>query len=110
MAGIIMFVYIITNVSMSMYALSFADYALAIFPFLNRKLIAFIILTLFFVINLLGVDKMAKVQNAVVAVMLIALLLFVGFGIGKVQPDYLTQDFLTNGIGGIFRLGISHLP
>lgn len=69
---------------MSMYALSFADYALAIFPFLNRKLIAFIILTLFFVINLLGVDKMAKVQNAVVAVMLIALLLFVGFGIGKV--------------------------
>ena len=98
-----MFVYIITNVSMSMYALSFADYALAIFPFLNRKLIAFIILTLFFVINLLGVDKMAKVQNTVVAVMLIALLLFVGFGIGKVQPDYLTQDFLTNGIGGIFQ-------
>lgn len=101
MAGIIMFVYIITNISMSMYALSFADYALAFLPSVPRQLIAFVILTLFFIINLFGVDKMAKVQNLIVSVMCIALVAFVAFGIGKISPDYFSEGFMPNGIIGI---------
>ena len=85
MAGIIMFVYIITNISM--YALSFADYAMAFLPSAPRQLIAFAILTVIFGINILGVDKMAKVQNVIVAVMCVALLAFAAFGVGKVRPE-----------------------
>lgn len=103
MAGLIMFVYIITNISMSMYALSFADYALAFLPNASRQLIAFVVLTLFFVINILGVDKMAKVQNAIVVIMCVALIVFVGFGIGKISPDYFSEGFMPNGIMGIFQ-------
>lgn len=103
MAGIIMFVYIITNISMSMYALSFADYALAFLPSASRQLIAFAVLTLFFVINLFGVDKMAKVQNLIVSVMCIALIVFVACGIGKISPDYFSEGFMPNGILGVFQ-------
>lgn len=103
MAGIIMFVYIITNISMSMYALSFADYAMAFLPSAPRQLIAFAILTIIFVINIFGVDKMAKVQNVIVAVMCAALLVFAAFGVGKVSPDYFTEGFMPNGIGGILQ-------
>lgn len=101
MAGIIMFVYIITNISM--YALSFADYAMAFLPSAPRQLIAFAILTVIFGINILGVDKMAKVQNVIVAVMCVALLAFAAFGVGKVSPDYFTEGFMPNGIGGILQ-------
>ena len=78
MAGIIMFVYIITNISMSMYFL----------PSAPRQLIAF---------------AMAKVQNVIVAVMCAALLVFAAFGVGKVSPDYFTEGFMPNGIGGILQ-------
>ena len=88
MAGIIMFVYIITNISMSMYVLSFADYAMAFLPSAPRQLIAF---------------AMAKVQNVIVAVMCAALLVFAAFGVGKVSPDYFTEGFMPNGIGGILQ-------
>ena len=101
MAGIIMFVYIITNISM--YALSFSDYAMAFLPSAPRQLIAFAILTVIFGINILGVDKMAKVQNVIVAVMCVALLAFAAFGVGKVSPDYFTEGFMPNGIGGILQ-------
>lgn len=103
MAGIVMFVYIVTNISMSMYALSFADYALAFLPGASRQLIAFAVLTLFFVINLLGVDKMAKVQNVIVGIMCIALVIFIAFGIGKISPDYFSEGFLPGGVMGIFQ-------
>lgn len=103
LAGFLMFVSVIGNISLSMYALSFADYALAFLPTASRMLIAFVILTFFYVINLLGIDKMAKVQNVIVVVMIVALFVFVGFGIGKVSPDYLSEGFLPGGILGIFQ-------
>ncbi len=103
LAGFLLVVTVISNISLSMYALSFADYALAFVPMLPRKLIAFVILTLFYVVNLFGIDKMAKVQNLIVGTMCVALLAFVGFGIGKVSPDYLANDFMTNGVPGLVQ-------
>lgn len=103
MAGFLMFATVVGNLSLAMYALSLADYALAFLPFVPRKLIALVALTFFYIVNLLGIDKMAKVQNVIVVVMCAALLLFIGFGLGKVSPDYLAEDFMTGGALGLIQ-------
>ncbi len=103
LAGFLMFAMVIGNIALAMYALSFADYALAFLPGVSRKLIALAVLTLFYVINLLGVDKMAKVQNVIVVVMCVALVIFVAFGLGKVSPDYFNEDFMPGGVVGLVQ-------
>lgn len=67
----------------------------------SRQLIALTVLTAFYVINMLGIDKMAKVQNIIVIVMCVSLIVFVGFGLGKVSPNYFTEDFMTGGALGL---------
>lgn len=46
---------LLTSVTLSMYALSFADYAMPFLPWITRKAIALGILTLLFAINVFGV-------------------------------------------------------
>ena len=61
-----------------MYALSFADYMLGLIPALAtngfvRQLIALIVLTVFYVTNLMGIEGAAKLQNAMMLIMILAL-------------------------------------
>lgn len=105
MAGIYTIVNTLSNLSLAMYSLSFASYFISLFGFGNEKVIALIVTTLFFVINIVGVDVMAKFQNLIVVMLCVALGLFAAFGIGHVQPDYLTEGFLTGGIGGLLQAG-----
>lgn len=102
-SGFFIIMHILNNVTFGMYGLSFANYFIAFFGVGTTKVIAIIILTLFFVINITGVDIMARFQNIVVILMCIALGLFAAFGVSKVSPDYLTQDFMINGIGGLLQ-------
>mgnify|MGYP002794775108 CR=1 FL=1 len=104
-AGYYSVVYFITNMSLAMYALSFAEYALALLPTGgNQKVIALIVGTLFFVLNYFGVDLMAKIQNLLVIVLLISLTMFAVFGLPHVDlVNYFSNAdglFLTDGIGG----------
>ncbi|MCD7895127.1 MAG: APC family permease [Planctomycetaceae bacterium] len=102
-AGVFIILFIAMNVGISMYALSFADYFLALFlPSVGRKTVAIAILIIFYLINMFGVDKMAKAQNLIVVVMVVALGLLAVFGIGKVDPDYLSGNLLPNGYKGLF--------
>jgi APA family basic amino acid/polyamine antiporter len=102
-AGVYIILFIISNVSIALYALSFADYFLALFmPFGSAKIVAFICITFFYLLNFFGIDKMAKVQNVIVIIMCISLGLFAAFGIGKVTPDFIAKDFFTNGLRGVF--------
>jgi len=105
MAGIYTVVNTLSNLSLAMYSLSFASYFISLFGFGNEKIIALIVTTLFFVINIVGVDVMAKFQNIIVIMLCVALGLFAAFGVGHIQPDYLTEGFLTNGIGGLLQAG-----
>lgn len=100
-SGLWVIFFLFANISLGMYGLSFAEYFVPFFGFGNVKVIAIIILTLFFILNLFGIDKMAKVQNIIVVLMCIALGLLAAFGLGKVQPDFFTEGFTTNGIVGI---------
>ncbi len=102
-AGVFIILFIAMNVGISMYALSFADYFLALFvPSIGRKTVAIAILVIFYLINMFGVDKMAKAQNLIVVVMVVALGLLAVFGVGKVDPEYLSGNLLPNGYKGLF--------
>jgi APA family basic amino acid/polyamine antiporter len=101
--GINVIVYLVMNLSLTMYGLSFADYFLRFFPQFPRQAVAIGVMTIFWLLNMFGIDKMAKVQNIIVAVMCISLGLLAVFGISEVQPGYFEEGFLTGGITGMLQ-------
>ena len=105
MAGIYTVVNTLSNLSLAMYSLSFASYFISLFGFGNEKVIALIVTTVFFVINIIGVDVMAKFQNVIVILLCVALGTFAALGAGHIQPGYFSEGFLTGGIGGLLQAG-----
>ena len=104
-AGYYSVVYFITNMSLAMYALSFAQYALALLPTGgSQKVIALVVGTLFFILNYFGVDLMAKIQNLLVVVLLLSLTIFAVFGLPQVDlVNYFSNAdgmFMTQGVSG----------
>lgn len=105
-AGFYMIIYIIQNISIAMYALSFADYVISLIPALagTGPIIAFVVLTAFFVLNIYGVQGAAWVQNALVLLLAGALAVFIVFGVPNVQPGYFQQPgFMTGGAYGLLH-------
>lgn len=76
---------VVGQLVLAMFAITFATYAGDLIPGINQKLVAFAILTLCFVMNILGVDFMAKLQNVLVVVLVAAMGLFIAFGLPKVD-------------------------
>ena len=112
-AGYYSVVYFITNMSLAMYALSFAQYALALLPTGgSQKVIALVVGTLFFILNYFGVALMAKIQNLLVVVLLLSLTIFAVFGLPQVDlANYFSNAdglFMTDGIGG-FLTAVAYL-
>ena len=112
-AGYYSVVYFITNMSLAMYALSFAQYAIALLPSGgSEKVIALVVGTAFFVLNYFGVDLMAKIQNLLVIVLVISLAMFAVFGLPQVDlAAYFSNAdglFMTDGIGG-FLTAVAYL-
>ena len=112
-AGYYSVVYFITNMSLAMYALSFAQYAIALLPSGgSEKMIALVVGTLFFILNYFGVDLMAKIQNLLVIVLLLSLTMFAVFGLPQVDlAAYFSNAdglFMTDGIGG-FLTAVAYL-
>lgn len=80
--------HITTNIMIATYALSFASYLVSIVAGLDEHMVAMAILTLFFLTNLVG-TKSAALLNKIMTVCLIGgLLLFIVYGIGKVDLGY----------------------
>lgn len=100
-AGVYSVIFISFFFGASMYALSFADYVLDFFPDLNGKLIAFLCLTVFFLLNIFGVQLAAKVQYVLVIILILALSAFIIFGVPDVKPDFFSgNDFFYGGFSG----------
>lgn len=99
-AGMYIILNVMQNVSLAMYPLAFADYFASLFGFGSVKVIALLVLTLFFVVNIVGVDVMAKFQNIIVVLMCVALALFAALGVRHIQPDFFTNGFFTGGTTG----------
>lgn len=90
-SGFYIIIYIVGNISIGMYALSLADYLLALVPGIPRVPLAVAALTLFFVINLFGVKDAAIVQNVMVIVLAVALGVFAAVGVFNIEPGYFTN-------------------
>ena len=95
---------------LAMFAITFAEYMCSLLPGLNQTVIAFAILTICYVMNLLGIDLAAKLQNVLVVVLLAALVLFIGFGLPKVDWSVFKgiDAIMPNGVVG-FLTGASLL-
>ncbi len=70
---------------LAMFAITFAEYACSLVPGLSQTWVAFGVLTICFVMNVLGVDFAAKLQNVLVIILVAAMVLFVAFGLPKVD-------------------------
>ncbi|MEG1338845.1 APC family permease [Cetobacterium sp.] len=102
LAGAFLIINIITNVSLSMYALSFAEYFCSSIDGFNIRIVACICLTMVTILNIIGVKSAAKLQTILVLVLASAIALFCAFGVFKIQPNYIqTGGFTPDGIGGI---------
>lgn len=96
------FLYIAYNLTLSLYAISFADYMQTLIPSVPFKLIAFLFLTLFFIINLFGIKKAAKVENIMVIALIAALSMFIFFGLPKVNFEVFNSgQMFPNGLRGM---------
>lgn len=103
-SGVYMVIFIFANISIAMYAISFAEYFLALIPGIPVTLLAALVLTLFYLANLRGIEGAAKIQNLLIILLLGAIVTFIAFGVGKVQPGFFevsSPDFMVNGPLGI---------
>ena len=61
-AGLYSVVFISNFFGAATYSISVADYVLSAFPEVNTRVVAFAVLTLFIILNLIGIKTVAKVQ------------------------------------------------
>ena len=101
------YVYFLGRLTIAIFGISFAQYLASLVPALSgeipQRLVALTVLTLFFVVNLFGVKAAAKLQNIMCIVLICGILVFILFGIGKVDfGTYFTEGFFTGGFGGFY--------
>ena len=77
---------LITHILIALFALGFAEYALALLPDLNKKYVALSILVTFYLVNLLGIRQAAALQKVMITFLLIGLSSLIFFGI--LEVDY----------------------
>ena len=70
---------------LAMFAITFATYAGELIPGINETLVAFAILTVCYIFNILGVEMAAKLQKILVVILVAAMAVFVAFGLPKVD-------------------------
>ena len=99
-------IFVLSQVLISTFALGFASYVAAIFPNVNQRLVAAGALALAVIVNLIGLKTTAKVQNCMVALLLISLGVYIIFGMPKVEWSNLTptlSNLMPNGTLGFLR-------
>lgn len=108
-AGAYMITYIVGNLSIATYAISFTDYFLGLTGLaVPPVVIGVVCLTLFYILNLFGIQGAAIIQNSMVVILAAALVIFMAFGVGKVNWDGAFgggADWMTGGLNGLFMAG-----
>jgi APA family basic amino acid/polyamine antiporter len=90
---------LVTHILISLFALGFAQYAVALVPDLDIRVIAIGILLIFYVVNLVGVKQAAAVQKVMIVLLLCGLSSLILFGILEVDYSHFTdqQQLFPNG-------------
>lgn len=107
--GMFSFMYLTQCLSLSLFGASASAYLGDIIPALSghaaRVVVGVALLTFFFVVNLMGVDIMAKAQKFMTWLLIAALILFAVVGIFKMKLpifDFTDPNFMINGPGITF--------
>lgn len=102
-AGFYATAFITQCLSLSLLGKSLGSYVTSIFPSVNGTLVGIIAVTVFFALNLQGVNIMADVQKLFTAILVVSLLIFGFYGITQVNPavyDITQPGFFKSGYGG----------
>ncbi len=93
-------VFIICQITVSMYATTFATYFQSLVPGINLKIVALLILTIIFVCNIFGTKNAAIAQNILVFALIAGLACFILFGLVKVDYSYVFDpaNMFPNGV------------
>ena len=96
---------LVNGMAMSSYALGIVSYISAVCPPVANytKLVAVLIMTLFFASSIRGSRFITIIENIMTLVLIAAIALFVIFGIPKLKPGYFSDmdgGFFHNGFGG----------
>ncbi len=81
-------------------------YVNSVLPILPVKWTGILISTVFFVINLFGVNVMSKIQKPLTVILIVGLLAFVVVGMGHLNEgafDFSQPDYFMNGAGGLLN-------
>ncbi len=109
-AGMFIICNVMMCVSFSVYGISMADYLVGVFA-LNPALkmwIALGMMTFFWILNMVGIDAFAKVQNIMVILLVAAFVLFCFRGIPAIDwANYFVQDggWMPGGVTGLLQAG-----
>ena len=110
-AGAYIPTYILGNISIATYAISFATYFIGLTGLnLSPVLVGAVCMTFFYVLNIFGVQGAAFVQNAMVVILAAALVAFMAFGVAKVNWNGAfggTADWMTGGLNGLFMASVT---
>lgn len=111
-AGVFAYMYLTQCLSLSLFGASAAAYLGDVIPALGtpaaRIITGAVLLTFFFVVNLMGIDIMAKAQKLMTWLLIAALFIFAVVGIFKMRLpifDFSDPNFLINGWGITFTKG-----
>ncbi|MDC3196506.1 APC family permease [Gammaproteobacteria bacterium] len=86
---------LVTHILIALFALGFAEYAIALLPQLNVKYVALGILFTFYTVNLLGIHQAAAIQKVMIALLLCGLSSLIFFGILEVDySNFIDQEKL----------------
>ncbi|GAA0177182.1 APC family permease [Clostridium sediminicola] len=94
------------QITIAMYALSFAEYLQGVMPGVPIKLVAGIILTLLYLSNIVGVQKAAKLQKVLMVLLVLSLGIFIVKGLPKVDYSLFTAGktvLFTHGLKGFLQ-------
>ena len=83
---------LVTHILIALFALGFAQYAVALVPSLNIKAIALAVLVLFYFVNLAGVRQAAALQKMMIILLLTGLSLLIFFGILEVDYSHFVNQ------------------
>ena len=89
--------------AVGMIALSFGSYLNALMPQIDVKTAAIVVLTIFWISSMLGIDFMAKIQKIMMVALIVGMFGFIIAGLFNLRPgtfDFSAPEFFTGGFDG----------
>lgn len=89
--------------AVGMIALSFGSYLNALVPAIDIKTSAIVVLTVFWISSMLGIDFMAKIQKIMMVALIVGMFGFIAAGLSNLRPgtfDFSAPEFFAGGFDG----------